>query len=213
LSTNLHLQVIRHTRALKRDRVKEFVTWTQARFIRGWSCANNLWILRRVVERSIEFKVPLYCALIDYKGALDALNRTTLARVLGLFLSPSMIRLVVCLYFDAKAQVVVDGVTEFQNSSLEFNLMRSVGQGCPASPSVFAVALPYISWSFRLAFEVIKLVHLHISTLEYADDQILFTLSVKSLQDILNFIVVNATLFGLRLSPKNSTSASTVLEL
>jgi len=166
------------------------------------------------VERSIEFKVPLYCALIDYKGALDALNRTTLARVLGLFLSPSMIRLVVCLYFDAKAQVVVDGVTEFQNSSLEFNLMRSVGQGCPASPSVFAVALPYISWSFRLAFEVIKLVHLHISTLEYADDQILFTLSVKSLQDILNFIVVNATLFGLRLSPKNSnSSASTVLEL
>jgi len=37
------------------------------------------------------------------------------------------------------------------------------------------------------------------STLEYADDQ---TLSVKSLQDMLNFVVVNATLFGLRLSPK-----------
>ena len=93
------------------DRVKEFVTWTQAGFIRGRSCANNLWILRRVAERSIEFNVPVYCALIDYKGAFDALNRTTLGRVLGLFLSPSMVRRVVSLYFDAKAQVVVDGAT------------------------------------------------------------------------------------------------------
>ena len=28
-----------------RDRVREYVTWTQAGFIRGRSCANNLWIL------------------------------------------------------------------------------------------------------------------------------------------------------------------------
>ena len=37
-----------------RSRVKEFVSWTQAGFIKGRSCANNLWILRRVAERSIE---------------------------------------------------------------------------------------------------------------------------------------------------------------
>ena len=29
-----------------RDRVKDFVSWTQAGFIKGRSCANNLWILR-----------------------------------------------------------------------------------------------------------------------------------------------------------------------
>jgi len=75
-----------------RSRVKEFVSWTQAGFIKGRSCANNLWILRRVAERSIEFNVPVYCALVDYKGAFDALNRTTLGRVLGLFLSPDMVR-------------------------------------------------------------------------------------------------------------------------
>ena len=53
-----------------RERVKEYVTWTQAGFIPGRSCANNLWILRRVAERSVEFNVPVYCALVDYKGAL-----------------------------------------------------------------------------------------------------------------------------------------------
>ena len=42
-----------------RDRVREYVTWTQAGFIRGRSCANNLWILRRVAERAVEFNVPV----------------------------------------------------------------------------------------------------------------------------------------------------------
>ena len=107
-----------------------------------------------------------------------------------------MVRRVVSFYFDAKAQVVVDGVT-----GPEFNLFRGVRQGCPASPSFFTVALAYISWSFRLAFNGIKLVHLHLSTLEYADDQILFTLSAEGLQDMLNYIVASAKPFGLKLSP------------
>ena len=36
-----------------RDRVKGYVTWTQAGFIRDRSCANNLWILRRVAEKAL----------------------------------------------------------------------------------------------------------------------------------------------------------------
>ena len=180
-----------------RDRVKNYVTWTQAGFIKGRSCANNLWILRRVAERAIEFHVPVYCALIDYKGAFDALNRTTLGRVLSLFLSPNMVRRVLCLYFDARAMVSLNNV-----DGPQFDLLRGVRQGCPASPSFFTVALAFISWSFRLTFEGIRLAHTYLSCLEYADDQILFTLTASGLQDMLNFIVENGEPFGLRLSPK-----------
>ena len=180
-----------------RDRVKEFVSWTQAGFIKGRSCANNLWLIRRVAERAIEFNVPVYCALVDYKGAFDALNRTTLGRVLGLFLSPNMVRRVLCLYFDARALVSVGG-----NNGPEFELLRGVRQGCPASPSFFTVALAFISWSYRLTFEGIKLISHHLATLEYADDQILFTLNADGLQDMLNYLVATAEPFGLRLSPK-----------
>ena len=179
------------------DRVKEFVSWTQAGFIKGRSCANNLWIIRRVAERAIEFNVPIYCALVDYKGAFDALNRTTLGRVLSLFLSPNMVRRVLALYFDAKAMVMVDNAI-----GPLFDLLRGVRQGCPASPSFFTVALAFISWSFRISFGGIKLVHHHLASLEYADDQILFTLSAEGLQDMLNFLVETAEPFGLRLSPK-----------
>ena len=141
-----------------RDRIKEYVTWTQAGFMRGRSCANNLWILRRVAERAIEFNVPVYCALIDYKGAFDDLNRTTLGHVLSLFLSPSMVRRVLSLYFDAKAKVTVNNCT-----GPEFDLHRGVRQGCPASPSFFTLALAFVSRAYRIAFDGIK--HLHLSTL------------------------------------------------
>ena len=180
-----------------RSRVKEFVSWTQAGFIKGRSCANNLWILRRVAERSIEFNVPVYCALVDYKGAFDALNRTTLGRVLGLFLSPNMVRRVLCLYFDAKAMVSVGG-----SDGPEFELSRGVRQGCPASPSFFTVALAFISWSFGQNFGGLGLANHVLSSLEYADDQILFTLTADGLQNMLDFIVSTGEPFGLRLSAK-----------
>ena len=121
--------------------MKDFVSWTQADFIRGRSCGNNLWILRRVSERAIEYNIPVYCLLVDYKGAFDALNRTTLSRVLLLFLSPPMVRRVMCLYFDAKAYVRIENVT-----GAAFNLFRGVCQGGPASPSFFTVALAFVSW-------------------------------------------------------------------
>ena len=179
-----------------RDRVKEYVTWTQAGFIKGRSCANNLWILRRVSERAIEFNVPIYCALVNYKGAFDALNRTTLGRVLSLFLSPSMVLRVLSLYFDAKAKVVVENT-----EGPLFDLLRGVRQGCPASPSIFTVALAFVSRSFCIAFEGIKLVHLHLCALEYADDQILFSLTAAGMQEMLDFLISSAAPFGLRLSP------------
>ena len=76
------------------------------------------------------------------------------------------------------------------------------GRGAQHHLVFFTVALSFISWSFRLAFQGIKLVHLHLSSLEYADDQILFTSSPSSLQEMLDFLGDNAVPFGLRLAPQ-----------
>ena len=48
----------------------------------------------------------------------------------------------------------------------------------------------------------IKLVHLHLSSIEYADDQIMFSLSSASLQDMLNYLSDTALTLGLRLAPE-----------
>ena len=101
------------------------------------------------------------------------------------------------LYFDANAMVSVGN-----SDGPEFDLLRGVRQGCPASPSFFTVALSYVGWSYRLTFAGIRLVSLHLSTLEYAADQILFTLTADSLQEMLNSITELADSFGLRLPPK-----------
>ena len=141
--------------------------------------------------------MPVYCVLVDYKGAFDALNRTSLGRILSLFLPPPMVRRVMSLYFDARANVRISDIT-----GPVFELFRGVRQGCPASPSFFTVALSFVSWSFRSAFLGIKLVHLHLSSIEYADDQILFSLSSAGLQDMLKYLSDTALPLGLRLAPQ-----------
>ena len=82
-----------------------------------------------------------------------------------------------------------------------FTLHRGVRQGCPASPSFFTVALAFISWSFRTTFSGIKLITFYLSSIEYADDQILFILSPAGIQEMLTFLTDSALPFGLRLSP------------
>jgi hypothetical protein len=138
----------------------------------------------------------VYCIFVDYKGAFDALNRTTLGRILSLFLSPPMVRRVMCLYIDAKANVKIKNTV-----GPLFDLLRGVRQGCPASPSFFTVALAFVSWTFRSSFRGIKLVHLYLSTIEYADDQMLFTLSPAGMQEMLTFLSQTALPLGLRLAP------------
>ena len=130
--------------------------------------------------------------MVDYKGAFDALNRTSLGRILSLFLSPAMVRRIMCLYFDAKANVRINDIT-----GTVFELYRGVRQGCPASPSFFTVALSFVSWSFCSTFKGIKLVHLYLSSIEYADDQILFTLPSAGLQDMLTYLTDTALPLGL----------------
>ena len=180
-----------------RERVKDFVSWTQAGFISGRSCGNNLWLLRHVSERAIEYNTPVYCLLVDYKGAFDALNRTTLSRILSLFLPPSMVRRIMALYLNARANVRIKDVT-----GTIFELFRGVRQGCPASPSFFTVALAFVSWSFRNVFRGIRLITFYLCSIEYADDQILFTLSPSELQDMITYIAETALPFGLRLAPQ-----------
>ena len=61
------------------------------------------------------------------------------------------------------------------------------------------VALSFISWSFCLTFTGVKLIQFHLSSIEYADDQIIFTMSPEELQD---FLSATAAPFGLRLAPQ-----------
>ena len=119
--------------------------------------------------------------------AFDALFRTTLGRIAQLvFFHHQWSTRVLTLYFDAKPKVKMP---QYLNMGQRFNLQRGVRQGCPASPSFFTGPLSFISWSFRLTYEGIKLVTLHLSTLEYADDQILFTLIAGGIHSMLDFIV------------------------
>ena len=134
---------------------------------------------------------------MDYKGAFDAFNRTTLSRVLSLFLPPCMVHRTMALYLNAGANVHIKDIT-----GIIFELFCDVHQGCPALPSFFTITLAFVSWSFRNVFRGIRLITFYLRSIGYVDNQIQFTLSPSELQDMITYIAETALPFGLRLAPQ-----------
>ena len=59
-----------------------------------------------------------------------------------------------------------------------------------------------MSWTFRITFVGIKLVSFYLSSIEYANDQIVFTLTSGGLQEMITFLADTALPLGLRLAPQ-----------
>ena len=54
----------------------------QAGFRKGKSCADQIGVLRIIVEQSLEWKSPLYINFIDFEKAFDSVDRETLWKLL-----------------------------------------------------------------------------------------------------------------------------------
>ena len=55
---------------------------SQCGFCRGHGCADQIFPLRTAIEKSREFRHPLYMAFIDLRKAYDSVNRNTLWYIL-----------------------------------------------------------------------------------------------------------------------------------
>ena len=65
-----------------KPRAEQFLCESQCGFRRGRGCADQLFSLRTLMERSREYHRPLYLCFIDLKKAYDSVNRDSLWRIL-----------------------------------------------------------------------------------------------------------------------------------
>ena len=65
-----------------RDEVDPILRKNQAGFRPGRSCAQQIHILRRVLEGFRDYQVPLVVTFIDFKKAFDSINRKVMFAVL-----------------------------------------------------------------------------------------------------------------------------------
>lgn len=53
-----------------------------AEFRKEGSCIDQIYVLRTVVEQSLEWNSPLYVSFIDFKKVFDSVHRPTLLNIL-----------------------------------------------------------------------------------------------------------------------------------
>ena len=104
----------------------------QAAYRKGFSTVDHLLTTVLVIERSWEFKVPLWIAMVDFEKAFDTVEHEPLWRVLRSNSVPEhYIHLLAVLYSEQK------GVVKTDVQSNEFSISRGVKQGDPLSALLF----------------------------------------------------------------------------
>ena len=96
---------------------------------------NAIFVLKRLVERSVEKQKCVYTCFIDYRKAFDTVNHDSLVELLqSLDFDDADTRLLTDLYWTQTAAVRCD-----KDLSEWMSIKQGVRQGCVASPHLFAL--------------------------------------------------------------------------
>ena len=125
-----------------RSRIRPEISDEQCGFVEGKGTSNAIYILRTLIERSIEVKTDLYLCFIDYTKAFDNVNHQELSKMLeSLNIDSKDLRVIQNIYWQQTAAIRIDKkIGTFQK------IKKSVGQGCVLSPDLFSL---YCESSFR----------------------------------------------------------------
>lgn len=161
-------------------------TSTQAGFIEGKSCSTNIALLKAVLEQMWNRGVDCMVVSIDLRAAFDTVPRSLIWHALRYYgVSENVVKVIHTLHSNTTAKC-----DKARNS---FEYRGGVKQGDSLAPTLFRLGMSYIIETWR-APEPLRLNEkTHLSTIEYADDILLFTtaeharININSLYEHLNY--------------------------
>ena len=160
---------------------------------------NAIFVLRRLVERSVKKQRDVYTCLIDYSKAFTTVKHESLVELLqSLDADKSETRLLPNLYWIQTA-VVRRG----DDISVWLDIKQGVRQGYVASPHLFALCTEMIMRElddmdgFRIGGTVVN-------NLRYADETVIIADSGEQLQRLINVVVTMSEEKGLYLHSAKS---------
>ena len=160
---------------------------------------NDIFVLRRLMERSVEKQRDVYTCFIDYSKAFDAVKDESLVELLqSLDVDKSETRLLTNLYLKQTAAVRCgDDISEW------LDIKQGVRQGCVASPHLFALYTEMIMRELD-DMDGLRIGGTVVNKLRYADDTVIIVESEEQLQRLFNVVVTKNEEKGLYLNSAKS---------
>ena len=182
-----------------RKKIQPEIGEEQCGFVEGKGTVNAVYILRTVIERSIEVNKDLHLCFIDYTKAFDKVRHVNMIRMLeDLQIDGKDIRLIKNIYWKQQAAIRIDNeVRQYQP------IKRGVRQGCVMSPDLFSL---YSENIFRNIEDIngISIGGRNINNIRYADDTVLIADNEQDLQHLVDAVVVHSEQLGLELNCKKT---------
>ena len=188
-----------------RDHMDPILRKNQAGFRPGRSCAQQIHILRRIMEGFQDYQLPLTVTFIDFKKAFDSIDRRVMFAVLRHYGIPeAVVNAISTLYNNSKSAVMVDG-----NSSDPFEVSTGVLQGDVLAPFLFIVLVDYLLKKATSDVDTGVVTHPRrsrryparvINDLDFADDIALLESTMSQAQAQLNRTATAAKELGLIIS-------------
>ena len=184
------------------DPIEEILRPNQAGFRKGRGCMDMVFVLRRLIEESVEFKKQLYVNFVDFEKAFDSVFREALWGIMKEYGMPEkMITMIKALYEGFECAVIHEG-----KLSTYFQVETGVKQGCLLSGLLFLLA---IDWLMKRVTEKrqtgIEWINGEtLEDLDYADDLGLVSDDFDDTQEKMMRLSRNAKKLGLKVSAKKT---------
>ena len=126
------------------ERIKEGIDaklrCDQAGFRKGRGTTEQVFILRNIIDRSIEWQAPLYINFVDFTKAFDSLDRSRLWKILRHYgISSELVDLIRAMYAGSCCSVIDNG-----KMSDWFDVKTDVRQGCVMSGFLCIMAVDWV---------------------------------------------------------------------
>jgi len=181
-----------------------FMTEMQNGFRKGRSCTDPTFCLKLLIEKRREFNLETHLLFIDYEKAFDNIQRQILFNILkSRHIPDTLLKAIVNIYTKNKISI------KFNNKlskSVEIN--KGVRQGCPLSPTLFNIYLDeiLIKWQKQDITGIKLSKNQQLSTLLFADDQVIIANREDNLQRAAHKLNQIITEYGLTISVQKTKS-------
>ena len=154
-----------------RNRVDAVFKETQYGFRPGRGTVDAIFIVRQIIEKARERKIPLHFHFIDFKAAFDTIWRSALWKMLkSIGISIKIVNILEFMYKNTECTVMID-----KNLTEWFRVEVGVRQGCILSPTLFNIFLEFVMDGISNLQPQLQLDHSLSTDIRYADDTTLIT--------------------------------------
>ena len=168
----------------------------QAAYRRGFSTVDPLYAVTQVLEKTTEYNIPLYMAIVDYEKAFDSIQHRAVFEALR----PHGVQE---KYVNIIKETYAEGTAQIRTEKLggKIKITKEVRQGDTLSPVMFTAAVEEIFKGMNIEAGI-NINGVRLSNLGFAGDIILFAESEEKLKYILEDLNNECKRDGMKLNKK-----------